>query len=54
VDAFGLVLADDNIPDRSSGQQIKDSIGVSSFCLFVATAFDTLVALHLSVKGLTG
>ena len=54
MDAFGLVLADDDVPDGSSGQKVEDSIGVGSFGLFVATAFDTFVALHLSVEGLAG
>jgi hypothetical protein len=54
VDAFRLVLADDDVPDGGSRKQVEDGVGVGSFGLFVATAFDAFVALHLAVEGLAG
>jgi hypothetical protein len=36
VNAFALVFANDNVPDCGSGQQVENSVSVSSFRLLVA------------------
>ncbi len=53
VDTLRLVLANDDIPDGSPRHKVEDSIGIGSLSLLVTAAFDTLVALHLPIKGLT-
>lgn len=54
VDTLRLVLANDDIADSGSRQEVKDGIGVSSLGLLVAAALNTLVALHLPVECLAG
>ena len=54
VNTFGLMLADDDVPDGGSRQKVEYGVGISSLSLLVAAALHALVTLHLPVEDLTG
>jgi hypothetical protein len=54
MDTLSLVLSYDNVSNSCARHQVENSISIRTLCLLIAASLWTLIALHLSVKHLTG